>query len=98
MKHILFFSIKILLLAGLLPSCSVSPDKIISKDDLLRSKGTAYYVIEDDIDGVLKILNDKGEVVVNSTRRDNPVYLQIFATPEGIEVRQFDKSDYDFID
>lgn len=96
MKHILFIST--IILTSLLSSCSIAPTKEISQKDLLRSRETALYIIEDDIDGVLKVLNNKGEVVVNSTRLDNPVYLQIFATPDGIEVRQFDKEEYDFID
>ena len=97
MKRILFITATIIL-TSLLSSCSIAPTKEISQQDLLRSRGVALYIIEDDIDGVLKVLNNKGEVVVNSTRLDNPVYLQIFATPEGIEVRQFDKEEYDFID
>lgn len=98
MKGILFIS-TIIIIASFLSSCSIAPNKEITQQELLRSRGVAYYIIEDDMDGVLKILNNKGEVVVNSTRFDNPVYLQIFATPDGdIEVRQFDKEEYDFID
>ena len=97
MKRIPFISTTIIL-TSLLSSCSIAPTKEISQQDLLRSRETALYIIEDDIDGVLKVLNNKGEVVVNSTRFDTPVYLQIFATPKGIEVRQFDKTEYDFID
>jgi hypothetical protein len=92
------FIYALIILTSILSSCSIAPNREISQKDLLRSRKTALYVIEDDIDGVLKVLNNKGEVVVNSTRLDNPVYLQIFATPGGIEVRQFDKSEYDFID
>ncbi len=97
MKRILFITYTIIL-ASFLSSCSIAPNRKISQKELLRSRETALYIIEDNIDGVLKVLNNKGEVVVNSTRLDNPVYLQIFATPNGIEVRQFDKSEYDFID
>ena len=97
MKHILFIFTTIIL-TSFLSSCSIAPSKEIFQKDLLRSRETALYIIEDDIDGVLKVLNDKGEVVVNSTHLDTPVYLQIFATPDGIEVRQFDKEEYDFID
>ena len=97
MKHLLFISTTIILVPFLF-SCSIAPKKEITQKELTRSRGAAYYVIEDDIDGVLKVLNAKGEVVVNSTYLDNPVYLQIFATPGGIEVRQFDKEEYDFID
>ena len=97
MKRILFISTTIIL-ASFLSSCSIAPNRKISQKELLRSRETALYIIEDNIDGVLKVLNNRGEVVVNSTRLDNPVYLQIFATPDGIKVRQFDKEEYDFID
>jgi len=105
MKFILFVFNAITLTLSL-SACSIAHSKNISKTDLLRSKAVAIYVIEDDIDGVLKVLNNKGEVVVNSVRFDTPVYLQIFATPAGIKVQQFDKievrsydkDEYDFID
>ena len=97
MKLIPFISTMIILLS-FLSACSIAPNKEISQRELLRSRGAAYYVIEDDIDGVLKVLNSRGEVVVNSTYFDKPVYLQIFATPNGIKVRQFNKEDYDFLD
>ena len=97
MKRIPFIFTTIIL-TSFLSSCSIAPNKEISQQELLRSRGVALYIIEDDMDGVLKVLNAKGEVVVNSTHLDNPVYLQIFATPDGIEVRQFDKEESDFID
>lgn len=97
MKRILFISATIIL-ASFLTSCSIAPSKKISKKELLRSRGASIYLIEDDIDVALKVLNDKGEVVVNSTRYNSPVYLQIFATPTGIQVRQFDKQDYGFFE
>ena len=98
MKRILFTSTTMILTSILLSSCSIAPSKKITRQELARSREAALYIIEDDISGALKVLNEKGEVVVNSTRFDVPVYLQIFATPKGIKVRQFDKSDYDFID
>lgn len=97
MKLILLISTTIIFTFCLF-SCSIAPKKEISQRELLRSREASLYIIEDDINGVLKVLNSKGEVVVNSTYFDNPVYLQIFATPDGIEVRSFDKEEYDFID
>lgn len=105
MKRILFI-LTTIIFTSFLSSCSIAPGVTISQQELLRSKEVSLYIIEDDIDGVLKVLNSNGEVVVNSTYFDNPVYLQIFATPVGIEirafdkfeVRSFDKDEYDFTD
>ncbi len=82
----------------LLSACSLPPERAVSYDEFRKSKGIAYYIIEDDPEGVLKVLNSRGEVVVKSDYFDEPVYLQIFATPNGLEIRHFDRDDYAFED
>ena len=82
----------------LLFSCSLPIERAVSVNELKRSKGIAYYIIEDAPESVLKVLNDRGEVVVKSDYFDEPVYLQIFSTPHGLEIRHFDRDDYGFED
>lgn len=62
--------------------------------ELKKTKNIAFYVIEDDIDGVLKVLNRDGEVIVKSSIFNEPVYLQIFATSGGIEIRHFERNEF----
>jgi len=77
-----------------LSSCSLTPEKQISMSELKRTKNIAYYIVEDDMDGVLKVLNRDGEVVVKSEFFSEPVYLQIFSTSDGIVIRHFDRSEF----
>ncbi len=79
-----------------LSACSLSPKYEISFSDLQRSKGFTYYIIEEDPDGVIKVLNSRGEAVVRAEYFDSPVYLQIFATSQGLAIRHFDRDEYDF--
>lgn len=83
----------LLVTSFLLPSCSLTPEKEITMKELRRTKNIAYYIIEDDMDGVLKVLNRDGEVIVKSEYFNEPVYLQIFATSEGIEIRHYDRNE-----
>ncbi len=67
----------------------------MSLEEFTSSKPIIYYIIEEDPEGVLQVLNRRGEVVVKAGYYDNPVYLKIFATSEGLEVRHFNREDYD---
>ena len=92
-KMLLLFLLNLFVFAS---ACSLPPERPVSYDQFKKSKGIAYYIIEDDPEGVLKVLNARGEVVVKSDYFDEPVYLQIFATPEGLEIRHFYRDEYDF--
>lgn len=72
-------------------SCSLPSERKITLEELKRSKKAAYYIIEDDPEGVVKILNEKGEVVVRATLGDDPVYVKIFSTSDGFFVKHFDR-------
>ncbi len=77
-------------------ACSMPPKRTISQEELRHARNIAFYIIEDDPEGILKVLNSEGEVVVRADYFETPVYLQIFATPEGISLRHFDRDEYDF--
>lgn len=77
-------------------ACSLPPEKKYTLQEFKRSKGFAYYIIEDDPEGVLRVLNSRGDVVVKAEFFESPVYLQIFSTSEGILVRHYDRDEYDF--
>ena len=91
-----YLSLLFLLIFVTLPlaSCSITPERQVSLAELQRTKDIAYYIIEDDMEGVLKILNSDGEVVVRSELFSEPVYLQIFSTSGGIEIRSFSRDQY----
>ena len=91
-----FFLIFVIASFLIFEACSLPPLRPVSSDEFKKSKGIAYYIIEDDPEGVLKVLNSRGEVVVKSDYFDEPVYLQIFATDKGLEIRHFDRNEYDF--
>jgi len=96
-------TIPVILLLLLPPGCSHRPEKTVDTlpgrmffGDFKSIKRSKFYVIEDSPGGVLKILNENGEVVVNASYQKRPVYLQIFATSEGLVFRHYDKDEYDF--
>ena len=86
----------VLLLILLCSSCALAPEKKVSMYELTKTKPIIYYIMEDDPEGVLKILNNRGEVVVKAGYFDKPVYLKIFATSDGLEVMHFNRDEYDF--
>ncbi len=73
---------------------------------LIRSD-VAYYIIEDEMEGVLTVLNRDGEAVVKASYFDEPVLIKIFAVDiankytrrhrgGGIVVQQFDPDTWEF--
>lgn len=78
--------------------CSLAPPgELVTMNKLLRSDVT-YFIIEDEMEGVLTVLNRDGEVVVKASYFDDrPVIIKIFATDnEGIVVQQFDPDTWEF--
>ncbi|MBE9536021.1 MAG: hypothetical protein IMF07_02475 [Proteobacteria bacterium] len=65
---------------------------------LIRSE-IVYYIIEDEMEGMLAVLNRDGEVVVKAQYFEKPVILKVFATDnEGIVVQKFDPDTWGFDD
>ncbi len=79
-----------------LTSCSMPPRHKMTVKQFTRHRAIAYYIIEDDPEGVVKVLNSKGDVVVKAGYFNRPVYLKIYYTSKGIIVRHYDIDEYDF--
>jgi len=64
---------------------------------LVRSD-VAYYIVEDEMEGVLTVLNRDGEAVVKAKSFDRPVLIKIFATDDqGIVVQEFDPDTWELL-
>jgi len=64
---------------------------------LVRSD-VAYYIVEDEMEGVLTVLNRDGEAVVKAEYFDRPVLIKIFATDDqGIVVQEFDPDTWELL-
>ena len=77
--------------------CSLAPPgHKVTMNKLVRSD-VAYYIVEDEMEGVLTVLNRDGEAVVKANYFDTPVLIKIFATDnEGIVVQQFNPDTLEF--
>lgn len=78
--------------------CSLAPPGVkVTMHNLVRSD-VAYYIVEDnEMEGVLTILNRDGEAVVKAELGNHPVLIKIFATDNvGIVVQQFDPDTWEF--
>lgn len=79
-----------------LSGCSLFFGKTISEEDLKRNQTLRIYKIGGDLTLLAKELNDRGEAVVIGRFNEIQVYLQIFATREGLIVKVYDIYDYNF--
>ena len=78
--------------------CSLAPPGVkVTMNKLVRSD-VAYYIVEDEMEGVLTVLNRDGEAVVKAKYFDQPVLIKIFATDDqGIVVQQFDPDTWELL-
>lgn len=71
--------------------CSLPPHRKYTWEELERKTPLAFYIVEGDQGGLLKVLNERGEVVTKANYLDEPVYIKIFSTDtEGIVIKRFD--------
>ncbi|MCX7991019.1 MAG: hypothetical protein N2999_03140 [Proteobacteria bacterium] len=82
MRSLAKFSLLGLLLLFL--SCSIAPDVPVTKEALDETKIYERFVIEENPETIIYVLNKKGEMVVRAMYRNTPVYIKIFATSRGI--------------
>ena len=91
LKCSLLFSLTIWL-AG----CSLFFGNTISAEDLKKDHTLRIYRIGEDFTLIARELNKRGEAVVIGRFDEIQVYLQIFATREGLIVNVYDIYDYNF--
>jgi hypothetical protein len=80
-----------LILLALLVACALPPEHAITKEQLYQTQIYTYYTIKDSPESVLNAINVDGEVVLEAKFKDNPVYLKILATTDGLQVTVFER-------
>jgi len=71
-----------LLVAG----CSLPPERPVTKEELYQTGIYNYYTIKESPESVLAAINRDGEVVLESTYKNQPVYIKILALTNGLKV------------
>lgn len=72
-------------------SCSLPPEKSVTKDELYRTGLYTYYTIKDSPESVLAALNRDGEVILDAKYREREVYIKILALSSGLTITVIDK-------
>ncbi len=76
-------------------ACSLPPEKLVTRDDLMRTPVYHKYVIQESPEEVVNALNKNGEVVLESRRnipgKNIPVHVKILATSEGLDVLEYER-------
>lgn len=91
LRHLSFLP----LLAILIASCSLPPEKPVTREELMRTRIYSLYLIEESPEEVLNALNREGEVIIDAKRnipgRNYPVHVKLLATSAGLELLDYDK-------
>lgn len=78
--------------ALLLASCSITPDRRVTRQELYRSNIFNAFTIKDTPESILATLNRDGEVVVEGkTRYGDEYFVKLLATPKGLRIRVYAK-------
>lgn len=92
MKRIL---LGLILAVFLVSACALPPEKLVTREELLRTGLYQKFIIEDSPEQVLNMLNTYGEAVLKGKRnvpgKNYPVDIKLLATAEGIEVLDYDR-------
>lgn len=79
----------------LLAACSLPPTRPVTRAALMATRIYNTYIIEESPEEVLNALNLNGEAILAAKRniqgKNYPVHLKILATPEGLEVMDYDR-------
>jgi hypothetical protein len=85
----LFF---VLLLMALLTACSITPEKVVTRQDLYKTNLFSEFTIKDSPESVLAILNREGEVVLEGkTKFGEEYFIKVLATDKGLRMRFYAK-------
>jgi hypothetical protein len=78
-----------------LAACSLPPEKLVTRNDLMRTSVYHKYVIQEAPEEVVNALNKDGEVILESRRNipgtNIPVHVKILATSEGLDVLEYER-------
>lgn len=74
------------LLTLLVAGCSLPPERPVSKEELYQTGIYNYYTIKESPESVLVAINRDGEVVLESSYKNQPVYIKILAMTNGLKV------------
>lgn len=84
-----------LLLLFVTTGCSLTPDRPVTRSELLATRIYSAYTIEESPEEVLNALNTDGEAILAVKRtvrgKDFPMHLKLLATSDGLEVLEYDR-------
>jgi len=75
----------------LLVSCSLPPEKIVTRKVLFGTGVYQAFSIDESPEQILNALNMEGEVVLKAHEGSRPVYVKILATADGLLVSSYDR-------
>jgi len=75
----------------LLLSCSLPPEKIVTRKVLFGTGIYQKFSIDESPEQILNALNMEGEVVLKAQQGSRPVYVKILATADGLLVSSYDR-------
>ncbi len=84
MKNVLLLIVCLITL--LVAGCSLPPERPVSKEELYQTGIYNYYTIKESPESVLAAINRDGEVVLESSYKNQPVYIKILAMTNGLKV------------
>lgn len=72
--------------------CSISPEKLVTRQELYKTNVFSEFTIKDSPESVLATLNREGEVVLEGKSRFGDEYfVKILATNAGLKIRLYAK-------
>lgn len=72
--------------------CSITPEKLVTRQELYKSNVFSEFTIKDSPESVLATLNREGEVVLEGKSRFGDEYfIKILATNAGLKIRLYAK-------
>jgi hypothetical protein len=72
-------------------ACSLPPERPITKAELFKTGIYQNFKIKESPESVLAALNRDGEVVLDTTYKNQPLYVKIMATSRGLQLVYVDK-------
>lgn len=72
-------------------ACSLPPERPVTKDQLFQTGIYNYYTINDSPESVLAALNRDGEVILEASFKERPLYIKILAQTQGLKVSVYER-------